>query len=71
MALLMNCWKCDKEFMTSACHGSSYCDDCNGVNEAKQKERERWDALTNEQKIEELLGRVQSLERHECNPLIG
>lgn len=67
----MNCLKCDKEFCTSACHGSMYCDECNGNNEAKRKERERWDSLTNDQKIEELLVRVQGLENHQCNPLIG
>lgn len=71
MAILINCWKCKTEFMTSACHGSSLCDDCNGNNEARRQERARWDALTNEQKIEELLGRVQSLEAREWNPLIG
>jgi len=71
MALLMPCWGCGKEFMTSACHGSSYCDDCNGNTAAKVKEKDRWNALTADQKIEELLARVELLERHECNPLIG
>ncbi len=71
MAILINCLKCDKEFMTSACHGSSFCDDCNGVNEAKAKEAERFARLSDHEKIYELLRRVEVLERHECNPLIG
>lgn len=71
MAILINCLICDKEFSTSACHGSSLCDDCNGVNEAKLKEKLRWASLSSEEKIEELLARVEILEKHECNPLIG
>jgi hypothetical protein len=61
MALLMPCWGCGKEFMTSACHGSSYCDDCNGNTAARAKEKDRWNA--------ELIAIVPSeLERHEYNP---
>ena len=62
MALLMNCWSCNKEFMSTAM-GSSFCDDCNGNTEARKKEKERWDGLSNDQKIEELKMRVESLER--------
>jgi hypothetical protein len=69
MALLINCYNCGREFCAS--NGDFACDNCNGVNEAKRKERERWNALTQDQKIEELLARVQSLEKREYNPLIG
>lgn len=70
MAILIDCYNCGRTFCTFA-SGSGICDDCNGVNEAKSKEKERWARLSDHEKIEELLARVESLERHECNPLIG
>jgi hypothetical protein len=69
--IILNCAKCHKEFGTSPSRGSIFCDDCNGVNEANRQEKLRWDALSDKDKIEELLARVEALERHECNPLIG
>ncbi len=68
--LLINCYSCGKQCAVPA-GGLGLCNDCNGVNEAKRKEKERWNNLTDSQKIEELLIRVQALENHECNPMFG
>jgi len=72
MAILINCYSCGKEFGTSACDGSMFCDDCNGVNEEKCKEKERWNNLSQHDKIEELLRRIEYLENQNYNNgLIG
>lgn len=71
MAINEECYKCGKMFTTSACSGSICCDDCNGVNEAKAAELERWARLSDHDKLNELYHRVKALENHDCNPLIG
>ncbi len=63
MAIILNCVHCGKDFMTSACHGSIFCDDCNGVNAAKQQELDRWQALSLEEKVDELKFKVDFLEK--------
>lgn len=65
MAILEFCWKCKKEFCTSATYASGLCDDCNGTNEAKRLEEERWQALTLEQKVDELRQLVLGLQQHQ------
>lgn len=58
--ILIKCAKCHVEFGTSACSGSIFCDNCNGVNDAKQQEELRWQSLTLEQKVEELKLRLDA-----------
>jgi hypothetical protein len=66
MAIMLNCADCGKEFCTSVCSGSIFCDDCNGVNESKRQEQARWASLTVEEKLDELKGRIDSLDnRHD------
>ena len=60
--IILNCASCGEEFGTSACSASIFCDNCNGVNEAKRVEKERWDKLSDSDKIEELKTRIESLE---------
>jgi len=63
MAILENCYKCNKEFSTSAGSGKCLCDNCDGTNERKLAEIMRWDALSEREKIHELLLRVEALEQ--------
>lgn len=63
--LLKHCMHCSNLISVSA--GSSHiCDDCNGTNERKRltraQEAERWAKLSDSQKIEELLQRIEYLE---------
>ena len=71
MALLIRCIHCNVEFLGSS-YGSSLCDNCNGTNEDRIKEKERWNNLSDSAKIEELLERVKALENRPYYPhLIG
>jgi len=65
MALLSNCCKCGAAFAHSASDCGMLCHNCDGTNEAKRQEKARWDALSNEAKIEELLVRIQGLEQQQ------
>jgi hypothetical protein len=65
MAINITCWKCQKEFMTSASNYGALCDDCNGVNEAKRKDEERWRTLTVEQKLDELRKMIEAIQQHQ------
>ena len=64
MAILETCSKCGTIYCTSVFSCKIFCDECNGTNEAKRKEEERWKALSLENKIEELRIRVAGLENH-------
>lgn len=63
MAINLTCGKCGKNFTVSACSYKWLCNECDGTNEAKRKEAERWAALTSGQKCDELLKRVIALEQ--------
>lgn len=63
MAINVTCWKCNAEFITKASNYGGLCHECDGTNEAKRKEQERWLALPLEQKVEELRQAVLALEQ--------
>jgi len=65
MTIFVTCWKCRNNFTTSDCGSIGLCDDCNGTNEAKRQEEERWKALTVEQKLDELRQLVLSLHQRQ------
>jgi DNA-directed RNA polymerase subunit RPC12/RpoP len=61
MAIVSPCIRCGTEVSHRA-NQSPFCDDCSGRSEGLRLEKERWAALTDAQKIEELLERVRKLE---------
>lgn len=60
MAILQTC-ACGKTFSTSAGSGRWQCDDCSGEAARVRAEAARWAALSLEEKVEELKGRVDGI----------
>jgi hypothetical protein len=62
MAINETC-SCGANFITSPSSGKYQCDECDGTNARKKAEVEHWESLTPDQKCEELLVRIKSLEQ--------
>ena len=62
MALLSSCHKCGELFDHSASEFRMLCRNCDGTKEREAAALVRWNALSNEEKIAELLRRVEDLE---------
>lgn len=60
MAILSECLGCGKEVFCRV-NELPYCDKCSGNEAARQKEQQRWNALTVEEKLDELKTRVDGL----------
>lgn len=67
MSILIQCYKCGEMYGTTPGSGKLNCDECDGTNEYKRKELERWKNLSLEEKVEELKIRVDSLGNSHLN----
>jgi hypothetical protein len=60
MAILLSCTECGKDFMCS--RFSFLCQDCDGTNDKRRAEEERWAALSIEDKVNELRNMIINLQ---------
>lgn len=61
MAIDVRCANCGYSFVTSVSSGKWLCENCDGSRERKQAERDRWNALTQDQKIEEIKAELRQI----------
>lgn len=61
MAIIENCAKCGTPFTTRASSFKFLCENCDGSKEREQTERDRWNSLTQDQKLDEIKAELRQI----------